>query len=208
MTSEKIIGDRGFTLVEALVVLVITGLLALTAVQGLGIILGSRSSMSVAVDRLQPTILTRAIIVDPLSGVIPDYKDKPNVFVGNQSRIRGMTTRPVNGIAGAPRPFQLRFSAVGGGDATALIYTNDRGQDFELDRWPGQGGRFSYRDISGPWVAQWPLPQDDTAPQTPWLIRLDTGNLERPTIVVYVASPHDRRFRIQDVGLAGVVNAQ
>jgi prepilin-type N-terminal cleavage/methylation domain-containing protein len=194
---------RGFTLVEAVVVLVITGLVASVAMQGFGTILGTRATMTREVGRLHDIIIERNLISEPLRGIIPDYKEQPNVFKGGTRDLRGLTIRPLDKAAGAPRPFQVRFAYDLGQDETALVYVSDRGETYTVSQWSGNVGRFTYRDISGAWTETWPPSDDDTLPQTPWLIRAETGLDSNPVVVVFVSSPHDRRFRIQDVGLAG-----
>lgn len=199
MTKPQAPNSRGFTLLEAIVVLVITSLVAAVAIQGFGIVLGSRVSMAAAVDRMVPALLARNLVADPLSGIIPDYKERNFVFSGARQRLRGLTIRPLDGVAGAPRPFELRFAALSGGAGTALLYINDQGREIEISRWSGTTGRFYYRDVSGAWLDQWPPPRDSTAPQTPWLIRAETGQPDHPNIIAYVAGPHDRQFRIDDI---------
>lgn len=195
--------SRGFTLVEALVAILITGLIAAVTIQGLGSILSIQSSMSNQADRLHWTMVEHNIVIDPLKGIFPDYKDRPYVFRGSPQRIAGLTIRPLNDEPGAPRPFALRFASVESGLSTALIYTTDRGAEIEIARWQGRTGAFSYRDISGDWSQQWPPNDDESLPQTPWLIRVETGLESNSTIVAFVSSPHERRFRIQDAGFGG-----
>ncbi|MBM3515081.1 MAG: prepilin-type N-terminal cleavage/methylation domain-containing protein [Alphaproteobacteria bacterium] len=193
--------QAGFTLIEALVALMITALVAAVAIQGLGTLLGLRISMSNEIDRLQSIVVQRSIVVDSLAGILPDYRDRPHVFIGGPKRLSGLTTRPLNDDAGAPKPFVLRFAPANDRRSTALIYTDEHGRDFELLQWQGVSGAFWYRDLAGDWSPNWPPVPDDTLPQTPWLVRVDTGLESNRTIVAFVQSPHERRFRLQDVGV-------
>lgn len=194
----------GFTLLEALVVLAIAGLVAAVMIQGLGMVLAVRGSVAANVDDQRRTVLERSIIAEPLIGIVPDYKDKPWVFKGGRQSLQGLTIRPLNGAAGAPRPFRMFFEYDRGRNQSALRYAEDEGQPQDLARWTGDVGAFAFRDISGDWVEAWPPPFDDNAPQTPWLVRVSTGLEASPTIVAYVASPHERPYRIEDLGMPGL----
>lgn len=193
----------GFTLLEALVVLAIAGLVAAVMIQGFGAVLAVRGSVAANVDDLRRVVLERSIITDPVIGIIPDYKDRPWVFQGGRQSLQGLTIRPLNGPAGAPRPFRLFFEYDRATNQTALRYAEDEGLPQDLARWTGDVGAFAYRDISGEWVEAWPPPFDDTAPQTPWLVRIASGLETNPVMVAYVASPHERAYRIEDLGVPG-----
>jgi general secretion pathway protein J len=198
----------GFTLLEALVVLIITGLVSSVVIQGFGAILATRTSFAGAITEIQSRIIERNIIADALRGVIPDYREKPNVFRGSRNVIQGLTTRPLDHRAGAPRPFIMEFAYSQGTDQTELRYRSSGNDVVVLARWRGQAGAFAYRDLDGNWFDMWPPSPDETLPQTPWLIRVDTGIENNESIITFVASPHERKYRIQDVGFAGAADVR
>ncbi|MDX2221969.1 MAG: prepilin-type N-terminal cleavage/methylation domain-containing protein [Rhodospirillaceae bacterium] len=195
---------RGFTLLEALVVLAIAGLVAAVMIQGFGTVLAVRQSVAANVDDLRRVVLERNVIVDPLTGLIPDYKDAPGVFRGGRQSLEGLTIRPLNGPAGTPRPFRLSLEYDRARNETVLRYLEEPMPSQDLARWPGDVGSFAYRDISGDWVEAWPPLFDENAPQTPWLVRLSSGLASNPVMIAYVASPHERAFRIEDLGMPGM----
>ncbi|MCB2106166.1 MAG: prepilin-type N-terminal cleavage/methylation domain-containing protein [Rhodobacteraceae bacterium] len=194
-------GAAGFTLLEALVVLVITSLVSAVVIQGFGMILSIRDSVASSVIGLESTVIERSIMSDAIKGVIPDYPENPNVFRGQRTVLSGLTVRSIRGPFGVPRPFRMEIAHDAARNQSSLQYTENAGPTITLAQWPGQAGSFAYRDITGDWKDVWPPQGDETAPQSPWLVRIQSGLAMNRDIVVYVASPHERRFRIEDAGL-------
>jgi len=188
--------QRGFTLFEVIVVLVITGLISVVLIQGLGIVLAARSSFStkiVAVDRI---VLKQNLILSPLRGVVPDYNDRPNTFKGGAREMRGLTVGTLQERVGTPTGFTLRLEYVSDRAETVVIYKEEGRPPLEIAQWKGNSGTFSYRDRTGDWRDKWPI--NDKVSQTPWVIRLASGSEEVPTVAANVAGPHRRTLRIQD----------
>jgi len=190
---------RGFTLLEVLVVLVITGLVSAMLIQGLGVMLTVRNSLAANILDLRSVILNRNIILQPLAGIIPDYVDKPHVFRGSRDTMQGLTIRSIDQQDGVPLPFRLFFQRDPRNGLSALIFQTEGLEAHVLGIWEGTSGSFAYRDVSGAWQENWPPPNDEVAPQTPWLIQVSTGIPGSEEVFAFVASPHERRYRIQDV---------
>lgn len=189
---------RGFTLLEVLVVLVITGLISAMLIQGLSVMLNVRNSIASNILDLRSIILNRNIILQPLAGIIPDYVDRPHVFRGSRETMQGLTIRSIDQQNGVPRPFRLFFQRDGASGLSALVFQTEGLQPHVLGVWEGPGGSFAYRDVTGAWQENWPPPNDNVAPQTPWLIQVNTGIPGSEEVFAFVASPHERRYRIQD----------
>jgi len=190
---------RGFTLLEMLVVITITGMLASVLIQGFSSVLATWGRVSGIILDLEKRILDQNIMAEPLTGVIPDYRDQKDIFKGEQRRLRGLTLRPLNQPTGVPAGFGLYFEYDTAADQTTLVYL-ERGFDpVNLVHWDGNSGSFEYLGKSGEWEPTWP-PKVPDAPQTPTLIKVATEESQLiPTMVVRVFGPHNRRLRIEDV---------
>ena len=190
---------RGFTLMEVLVVLVITGLISVVLIQGFSLILGARGSVQSKIVGLEQIVLKKSIFMEPLKGVLPDYPDRPHIFRGEGKRVQGLTVRPLQSRLGTPVGFTMTMSYDQRRDETELVYQESGFAPQTIGRWEGSEGAFHYRDRDGTWLESWP-PHPDT-PQTPWLIRVDTGDDFPSSFVVSVNGPHQRAFRMQDLPL-------
>lgn len=189
-------GSAGFTLLEVIVVLVITSLVTTILMQGLSVVLGTKLRFSSVLSGIEERGLQHSIITSPLRGLIPDYDDGNRRFNGDSKRIRGLTLYPLQGISGAPTSFTLSIDYNSSENATEMTYL-ERGYDaLRLVQWPGNTGEFSYRGREGQWVKNWPPAGDDFL-QAPRTIRIETG-LEQSYLFVHVMGPETRPFRVQD----------
>ncbi len=186
----------GFSLFEMLVVLVITSLMGAVLMQGFGIILATRMSVSNTISNLQQVVLSQNIIVDPLRGILPDYEKNPNQFRGQSRNLSGQTLRPLLSPSGAPTPFKMTLDFDSSSGAMTLIYEEPGRPKAELARWVGNTAEFKYRDITGPWASNWPPPSG--SPQTPWLIWIDIGPSLAP-LIASIDGPHTRVTRLEDM---------
>ena len=188
--------QQGFTLLEIIVVVMISGLIAVVLMQGLALVLDARLRVATAIDDLEQKGLEKSILTSALRGVLPDYPDGSDVFFGDKRRIRGLTLNPLQGTEGAPTGFGmfLEFDAVS--NTTFLTYF-ERGYDpLEIARWDGDIGEFSFRGRQGDWSETWPIPGDNIK-QAPRTIKMLTG-LQETAYVIRVMGPHDRVGRLQD----------
>ncbi len=193
--TERVSSEAGFTLFETLVVLVITTLMGAVLMQGFSGVLAARVSVSNNIANLQEAILAQNIPVDPLRGIVPDYKNNPNQFRGQSRTLSGQTLRPLLSPAGTPTPFKMTLDYDSGRDLTILLYEETGRKSVELARWRGNSAAFKYRDLAGQWESVWPPPKSTS--QTPWLIWIDAGASSAP-LLASVAGPHDRVTRLQD----------
>jgi len=191
--------ESGFTLIEVIVVLVMTSLISAILMQALSLVLDTRFRIRNALIDTETLALQKSILTHPLSGVIPDYFDGPDRFAGESSRMRGLTLTPLHGTSGAPTGFGIAMQYNASTGMTELTYL-ERGFDpVKLAEWPGDTGSFSYRGKSGAWSRNWPIPSDVPEP-SPRTIRLTTG-MSPSEYVVLVMGPHERVGRIQDAPL-------
>lgn len=189
---------RGFTLLEALVVLVITGLVSVVLVQGFGLILAARTSAQNKLVAIDEAVVEANLFLEPLRGILPDYPNQPHIFSGEPQRLRGLTARPLQARPGAPTPFTLTIDYDASSNRSVLTYQEENAQPVALGSWEGSEGAFAYRDRTGEWQGVWPPQSDPQAPQTPWLIRLEKGSGFPRNMVASVSGAHQRTLRLMD----------
>jgi general secretion pathway protein J len=192
-----VVSSRGFTLMEVLVVMVITSLISVVLVQGFSLVLAARTSVQNKIVGLERIVMERNIYLDPVRGILPDYKDRPNTFTGEARKLKGLTIRPLNGRMGTPVGFTLALDYDSARNQMVLIYQEQGFDAQEIGRWEGQTGNFAYRDLKGDWLEEWP-PEDPTAQQTPWLVRLTMGEEFPSMLMASIIGSHQRYVRIQD----------
>jgi len=195
--------DRGFTLLEVIVVLMISSLITAILFQGLSLILDTRFRVINALTRIESVGLQESIVTTPLRGMLPDHKGELGVFAGDERRLKGLTLSPLYGTIGAPTAFAMTLDHNITEDETLLIYVEVGYDPVVIARWPGDIGAFSYLGRKGDWEKRWPpfSAAPDTI-QVPRTVRLDTGSEIRPTHVVRVMGPHNRLVRLQDTPFA------
>jgi len=195
MKASSARASAGFTLFEMIVVMVITSLMGAVLMQGFSLILAMRLSVTNTIENLQELILSQNVPIDPLRGILPDFKNGPNQFSGQARVMHGQTLRPLLSAAGAPTSFTMTLEYDIGGDTTVLVYAEPGRPKAELAQWRGNTITFKYRDLKGPWAQTWPQPESTS--QTPWLIWIDTGP-ELALLIAAVSGTHGRVQRIQD----------
>ncbi|MBT7450472.1 MAG: type II secretion system protein [Rhodospirillaceae bacterium] len=191
--------QRGFTLLEVIVVLMISSLIAAILFQGLSLILDTRFRVMSALTRVETIGLQTSIITSPLRGMLPDHAGEPGVFSGDSKRLKGLTLNPLQGTNGAPTAFAMDLNYDISDNATLLTYSETGYAPVEIARWTGSTGAFTYRGRVDGWVKRWPPPLEDKPLQVPRTIRLDTGLEQRPVYVVRVMGPHNRAIRAEDL---------
>lgn len=199
VTARK---QHGFTLIEVLVVLIMTSLITAILMQALSLVLDTRFRIRDALINNEALALQKSILTQPVVGILPDYTDGPDRFVGESTRMRGLTLTPLQGTSGAPTGFGLLIQYNSQSAMSELTYL-ERGFDpVKLAEWEGNFGSFSYRGQNGDWSRTWPIPGDLIEP-TPRTIRLITG-LSPSEYVILIMGPRERIGRIQDTPFGAV----
>lgn len=194
-TSHKL--HAGFTLLEVIVVLVITSIITTILMQGLSVTLNTKLRFESALTNIEEKNLQMHVISTPLTGLIPDYNDGDAPFKGSRQQMRGLTLNALQGTVGAPTRFQMTLEYDISDNTTSLTYTELGFTSVPLAKWQGVEGEFLYRGRNGNWVDAWP-PQGDEFIQAPRTIRIDTG-LDQRTLFIQVMGPHQRPLRVQDL---------
>ncbi len=159
---------RGFTLVEALVTLVLVSTVVSLLWQALGLL--ARWESGVLQQRLDggEQRLRRAWVEQSLWGAVSGASGDAFRFVGDALHLRTYTTAPPWPATLGPDAMELRLSTLpeGGGEVVATRLAD--GMRFPLWRWHGERGEpppaWSYLDADGRWHASWPPSdlQDET----------------------------------------------
>lgn len=194
----------GFTLLETLVVLVITSLVSVVLVQGFGLMLAARGSVETELVEADQFILQSSLVLEPLRGVVPDYVERPNVFAGAARTLHGLTVKPLRERPGSPVGFAMTLDYRTDSNETVVTYSEQGAAPVILGRWRGNSGSFSYRDRTGGWTSAWPpaaVVTNDSV-QTPWLIRVETGGDKPSSLIASVNGAHRRPARRMDTPFA------
>ncbi|GJL96471.1 MAG: hypothetical protein DHS20C06_02880 [Hyphobacterium sp.] len=149
----------GFTLIEALVALVIAALITLVLMDTLSAATGHATRIEAATRAHTARTLALIPVTRALDATVPDYHDGDNVFTGNATLARGLTLAGIVGRAAAPSTFELEIAETDG--AVRLIY-RENGETLINVAVP-DGARLAYRDPAGEEYAVWP-PEDGFDP--------------------------------------------
>lgn len=162
-------GVAGLTLLELLVVLVLTSLLGTLVIQGTGFFLG-RYETATRVGKTSASIaLQRHWFASTVGGMVPSVRATRR-FEGRETAFEGTTLRPLAGQPG--QPTRVRWSIDPNDAGAALVVYAEEGRltwTVLTVRKPGLS--FEYADAAGRWYARWPL--DPGSKQSlPGMVRL------------------------------------
>ena len=184
MARESRAGERGLSLIEALVIVTVTALLALillplaSGAAGRNFARADRAIAAAEAGAAEQAF--RAL----LRSSVQDETTPSNGSAAAFAFVAGPDQSVACVQSGAPRP--VRF-AVSSGEGGGALYCEADGRQVVLLRWPQGRGRFSYSDDGAAWTGAWTdpaaaqrglggsAPQTHTAP----LVRfeLDEGGL-------------------------------
>jgi general secretion pathway protein J len=204
-TIENMHGRRsakGFTLLEAIVVMVITSLISVVLIQGLGMVLNLRGTFGDKMVGLDQNLIRRSMVTSPLEGLLGDFDDGEFIFRGNSQQIVGLTLRPLTRRSGRPQPFILEIAYDDSTRMNSLVYREARDQPIILAQWEGDLALFRYIGDDRGWLDQWPdnaptfnpgnVITDVRPPQLPELIYLQTNSLTEADFSVVVMGRRNR----------------
>ncbi len=164
---------QGFTLLEMLVVLLVVSLLTTLLMQGFAYILQLRGRFLTQLSDLQQGTLQEYWFHSSTTALMADYPDIPDakVFKGEALQFQGLTLSALDAEEGLPTPMAWKLVSQEG--SIILQYQHSNGAVWEISRWLGERGEFSYLDSTGKWYPTWP-PQNlgIKPPQLPKAIML------------------------------------
>lgn len=182
----------GFTLLEMLVVLILTGMITTLLLQGLHQIYRLQSHFGAEMFNTRQGAMHIAWYRQTINGLIPDYPGGKREFRGERRQLEGLTNAPLNSPESSLVPFRwhLRFDPRRG--ETLLQYgTGEEGAT--ILSWQGDSGEFVYLDAKGDPHDTWP-PAIGQWPQLPSAVHLQTGKPEQDKIIV--AAPLGPVYRL------------
>lgn len=153
---------HGFTLLEALVTLVIVSLIVATLMQALTQALSMRTALIRYQRETREAALQEMWFRDSIAGAVADLPDASGPLRGDGRRLSLPTLAPLEGM-GLHR-VEWRLQPVDGGDA--LIYRDARSGELAVLAGPLREAKFEYRGSGAGWSAEWdPAEDDDTLPR-------------------------------------------
>lgn len=182
--------QKGFTLLEMLVVVILTGMVSALLFQGLQQVFRLDTHMGRELFNTQERAMYTQWFRQSVNGMIPDSEGGKNRFRGSEREFAGLTIAPVNAATEALLAFSWRLRFDPGTGRTQLAYGPAEGALVVMD-WQGNSGRFVYVDRNDKHHAAWP-PSPGKWPQLPRAIYLETLDpLEKRLVVAAPLGPDD-----------------
>lgn len=177
--------NKGFTLLEMLVVLILTGMITGILAQGLHQTFLLQTHFGRELFNTQQGEMYTTWFRQSVNGLMPDYEDGKHKFKGSAQEFSGMTLAPLNAATETLSSFVWRLEFDPQSGQTQLKY-GAGGEAPVVLNWPGNSGRFVYFDGNDEPHETWP-PFLGKWPQLPKVIYLESQNSTEPRI--FVASP-------------------
>ena len=165
-------GDRGFTLIETLVVLIIVAAVGAIVVNSYQRILDIRLRLAAFLDGTDAPTLIAGWFRNSVEGLVAEQPGQPGVFAGTPRRLSGLSVAAIDGPAGVPMRivWELVYDPAAG--RTALRYRRADREALTVASWPGDRGALRYCTERLVCSQSWP-PAQGSASELPALIVLD-----------------------------------
>lgn len=146
---------QGLTLLELLVVLVLTSLIGTLVIQGIGFILGQYRTVT-RIGRISALAnRQQQWFVSTVRGLVPSLHGNRR-FKGEAGAFEGLTLSPL--AAGPGRPVKIRWSIdTQDGVGSVVTYGEEGGVEWTLLTLPDPDLSFQYADGAGQWYGHWPF---------------------------------------------------
>ena len=189
--------QSGFTLLEMLVVLILTGLITGILLQGLHQVFRLQTHFGIELFNTQQGSMLTDWFRQTVNGLMPEHSDGKNKFQGEQRRMSGTTISPLNAPNGNLLPFTWRISFDAKRGETLLLHGTEKNAPVIM-AWRGDAGRFTYFDEAGESHDTWP-PFLGQWPQLPSAIRLEIGGEgEEKFVIAAPKGPDSMPLRLKD----------
>ena len=183
--------QRGFTLLEAIVTLVIVSMLVTVLMQALGQAMSLRTRLLRFDGENRTAALQDSWFRESVGGVQRDVEPAPDAVLGTHDWLEFVTPAPLAATGFS----NVRWWLDGG----QLHYADRQVNDVVIVPGPLQDAGFTYLDESGAWVQQWPWSQHKRMPR---MIRFSAGTARGALdwIVPVMADGQDPEMLKLDVG--------
>lgn len=185
--------SRGFSLLEALVTLVILSMIATVLMQSLSQVLGLRERVLRSEREARIAGLEERWFRESVGAAVADLPGAAAVFQGDARAVRFLGLDPVGG--GAAGPVEWRLAADGAG--LGLDYREGT-RRFRFDGLALREGQFRYLDAEGRWQPRWPPEAAEGGDARPGPVP-SAPALPR-AVELSMAGPDGRRVWLADVG--------
>ena len=178
---------RGFTLVEVLVALSITGMLVSILVSSLYYMFRGQESLRNEIVERESDLRHKAWFMDALAGCLPIKEKAGAAFTGTESEIQCETTAAISPVqSGTPLKITLQLQKESG-DQIKLNYREKEGKSHLLAQWTASEAMFRYIDSTGQEMRHWPK-EKGSLEALPGLIELRIKLPDTQTLVWLVAT--------------------
>lgn len=160
--------QRGFTLLETVVTLVVVSLLMAILMQALGNALNLRTRMLRLQGEARTDFLQEAWFRDAIGTAQADLDDGYGAMRGDRAALAHVSAAPL--LAEGMSPVRWWLEPVAGG--MALHYSDPAVPDMVVVPGPLQEARFAYLDRDGNWLEEW-APAADARDRLPRLVRFE-----------------------------------
>ena len=174
--------EFGFTLLEVLVVMILTGLVSTILFEGLAQAVRIRQNAGIESTQLQRDAMRLAWYRQLVNGLVPDLPNGAARFQGGLTSFRGLSLNPVSIDSGALAPVSVTLSVDVATRATALRVASDEyagtTKSVTLLHLVGTDFAFAYLDDDGNRNSVWPPQTLGTRPQLPaaiWIVTTQNG---------------------------------
>lgn len=193
--------ERGFTLLEMLVVILLTGMITTILFQGLSQVFRLQTHFDAELDHQRIDTMSLDWYRQVVKSIQPDFPDGKNKFRGTAKEMSGIASNALSLEAGV-EAFRLSLDYNADDQTTSLNYKG-HGKPVTLITWPGNKGLFRYQDDQQIKQDSWPPLNNSEARQVPpaiWLEAYDKQADATPThIIVTPMGLTKSRPRVSDM---------
>ena len=168
MNGSKKTGQKGFTLMELLVVLILISLLMTTLMQGLSYFLKLKERGSVLVLMQQKSQMQESWFKMLIQGLTPYQSFAEKYFKGNKMELVGQTLTTLTSPSASIEDIHLTLEQT---STTIKLIYKERKHEWVLGEWLSNQAYLSYQDQQGTMHDSWP-PKGDDVTQLPALVKL------------------------------------
>ena len=160
--------QRGFTLVEVLVTLVLVSLLGTLLLQSAGFFLGRHAAVARVHRDASDAALRGHWFLSTVQAMVPSRLEARR-FAGDGSSFEGTTLQPLAAESGLP--VRVRWSVGGEGGPDSVVYVEEGNGAWTVLTSKEGGLAFQYADSAGRWWERWPV-ESEARERIPRMVRL------------------------------------